>query len=209
MTMYTIQAGDTLSAISQRTGISVAELAQRNGIEDPNLIFTGDTLDISTGDSFESSAAAPAAAAQYDAAPVAPVAQEEEISAPIVMFDATGMNEEQKEEAYVDFAKKSITERYQAQTEVDAVTIREFAATERDREMEALSARLEGLTATGISATRDALYDVYKDAATELDVDNSGTLDANELANFFMTADMLDGVIGQVTSSNLSEAARI
>lgn len=41
---YTIQWGDTLWAISQRTNITVAKLAQLNGVANPNFIMTGATL---------------------------------------------------------------------------------------------------------------------------------------------------------------------
>lgn len=43
---YTIRAGDTLSAISARTGISVSVLASSNNISNPNLIRAGATLSI-------------------------------------------------------------------------------------------------------------------------------------------------------------------
>jgi len=41
---YVIQRGDTLSAISARTGVSVAELAKANGIANPSRISAGATL---------------------------------------------------------------------------------------------------------------------------------------------------------------------
>lgn len=42
--VYTIQPGDTLSRIAAAYGTTVDELAVKNGIEDPNLIYSGDTL---------------------------------------------------------------------------------------------------------------------------------------------------------------------
>lgn len=51
--VYTIQSGDTLSALVSRfaPGMNPAEAVQKvaaaNGIEDPNLIITGNTLDLS------------------------------------------------------------------------------------------------------------------------------------------------------------------
>lgn len=42
--VYTIQWGDTLWAISQRTNITIAKLAQLNGVGNPNFIMTGATL---------------------------------------------------------------------------------------------------------------------------------------------------------------------
>ena len=43
---YTIQSGDTLSGIAGRFGTSVAHLAALNGIENPDLIYAGDTIKI-------------------------------------------------------------------------------------------------------------------------------------------------------------------
>lgn len=44
--IYTIQSGDTLSDIAGRFGTSVAHLAALNGIENPDLIYAGDTIRI-------------------------------------------------------------------------------------------------------------------------------------------------------------------
>ena len=44
--MYTIQSGDTLSCIAGRFGTSVAHLVALNGIENPDLIYAGDTIRI-------------------------------------------------------------------------------------------------------------------------------------------------------------------
>jgi LysM repeat protein len=41
---YTIQAGDTLSAIASNYGVSIDALAQANGIDDPSFIVEGETL---------------------------------------------------------------------------------------------------------------------------------------------------------------------
>lgn len=43
---YTIQKGDTLSAIARRYGTTVQALAEANGIEDVNRIYVGDNLTI-------------------------------------------------------------------------------------------------------------------------------------------------------------------
>ncbi len=47
-TDYIIQPGDTLSEIALETGFTVQELAEYNGIVDPNLIYAGDSLWIPT-----------------------------------------------------------------------------------------------------------------------------------------------------------------
>lgn len=41
---YTVQSGDTLSAIAQRMGVSLVDLARVNGISNVNLIFPGTVL---------------------------------------------------------------------------------------------------------------------------------------------------------------------
>ncbi len=43
---YTVQSGDTLSAIAKRYGTTVDAICQANGIEDPNLIKAGEELTI-------------------------------------------------------------------------------------------------------------------------------------------------------------------
>ena len=43
---YTVQAGDTLGQIAKRVGVSVEEIAQFNGITDPNTIIVGQVLKI-------------------------------------------------------------------------------------------------------------------------------------------------------------------
>ena len=43
---YSVQRGDTLSAVSRRFGVSVADLAAANGLADPNHIRYGATLSI-------------------------------------------------------------------------------------------------------------------------------------------------------------------
>src|SRR4051812_5403854 len=41
---YTVRSGDTLSGIAARYGTSVAALASRNGISNPNMIYVGQRL---------------------------------------------------------------------------------------------------------------------------------------------------------------------
>jgi LasA protease len=43
---YTVQTGDTLGKIAQRYGISIGALEQANGINDPNLLSVGQTLNV-------------------------------------------------------------------------------------------------------------------------------------------------------------------
>ncbi|MCA8922509.1 MAG: N-acetylmuramoyl-L-alanine amidase [Planctomycetes bacterium] len=45
---YTVRTGDTLAAIAARTGVSVSELQRLNGISNPNLIFPGQVLRLSS-----------------------------------------------------------------------------------------------------------------------------------------------------------------
>lgn len=47
-TYYTIRCGDTLSAIAQRFGVNMWELARLNGIHDPNRIYAGRVIVIPT-----------------------------------------------------------------------------------------------------------------------------------------------------------------
>ncbi|KIS03058.1 LysM peptidoglycan-binding domain-containing protein [Paucilactobacillus wasatchensis] len=53
---YTVQAGDTLSELSARFGISVATLQQINQLSDSNLIVAGQTLSVTSAASAASSA---------------------------------------------------------------------------------------------------------------------------------------------------------
>lgn len=46
---YTVRKGDSLSRISQKTGVSEAILVQFNGLRDPNRIYAGQVLSL-TGD---------------------------------------------------------------------------------------------------------------------------------------------------------------
>ena len=51
ITYYTVQSGDTLSGIASSYGTTYRYLAEINGIENPNLIYPGQTLIIPKGQS--------------------------------------------------------------------------------------------------------------------------------------------------------------
>ena len=59
---YSVQQGDTLSAIARRFGVSVADLVAANGLADPNHIRFGATLAIPARGAVAATAAAPEAA---------------------------------------------------------------------------------------------------------------------------------------------------
>ena len=50
MANYTVQSGDTLSAIAKKYGTTYQEIAKANGISDPNKIYAGQTLKIGSDD---------------------------------------------------------------------------------------------------------------------------------------------------------------
>lgn len=45
-TTYTVEAGDTLSSIAERFGVSVDQLCEWNNISDPNVIYVGQVLQV-------------------------------------------------------------------------------------------------------------------------------------------------------------------
>ena len=49
MPIYTVQSGDTLSSIAEIFGTSVEAIAQANSIQNPDLIFAGQTLCVPDG----------------------------------------------------------------------------------------------------------------------------------------------------------------
>ena len=58
MATYTVKKGDTLSAIAKKYGTTYQAIAKANGISNPNLIYAGQTLKISTGSSSSSTSKA-------------------------------------------------------------------------------------------------------------------------------------------------------
>lgn len=65
---YVVQNGDTLSSIAARQGVSVAALAQANGISDANLITAGQVLTIPSADYVVSATPAQSATADSSVA---------------------------------------------------------------------------------------------------------------------------------------------
>lgn len=47
---YTVRRGDTLSKIAARYGVTVEQIVQENNIQNPNLIYTGEMLQITASD---------------------------------------------------------------------------------------------------------------------------------------------------------------
>ena len=67
MATYTVQKGDTLSAIAKKYGTTYQEIAQANGIANPNKIYTGQVLTIGNDDSNASSTSTATTATQAEA----------------------------------------------------------------------------------------------------------------------------------------------
>lgn len=68
---YTVQSGDTLSKIAEKTGVSVSTLTSLNGVSNQNLILTGQELSLKTATPAASSAATVATVAASSAASTA------------------------------------------------------------------------------------------------------------------------------------------
>lgn len=65
----TIKAGDTLFSIAAENGVSVNDLAQINNVTDPNMIFVGETLELSGAAAAPSDDAQPATQTETTEAP--------------------------------------------------------------------------------------------------------------------------------------------
>ena len=87
LTQYTVQSGDTLSAIAQEYGVTIEELMIANGLADPNVLAVGQVLAIPAGAQVPE-AAAPAEtaepAAEPAAGPATPLPTPTSIGPPIV-----------------------------------------------------------------------------------------------------------------------------
>ena len=62
---YTVQTGDTLSGIASQFGTTYQKIATDNGISDPNKIFAGQVLKISSGSSSGSSSSSSGSSKKY------------------------------------------------------------------------------------------------------------------------------------------------
>ena len=72
MANYTVQKGDTLSAIAKKYGTTYQEIAKANGISDPNKIYAGQTLKIGSDNSSVSNTSTTANTTQTPAQATAP-----------------------------------------------------------------------------------------------------------------------------------------
>ena len=77
MATYTVQKGDTLSGIAQKYGTTYQEIAQANGISNPNLIYAGQTLTIGSD-----TAADTTATTTPDATTTTPTTEQTETTTP-------------------------------------------------------------------------------------------------------------------------------
>jgi LysM repeat protein len=103
---YTVQYGDTLSGIANRFGVSVDDLAQANGISNPNLIYPNDTLVIPRGSS-------PKTAHSSDTAGTDQASSGTSNSrfTPGKLPDTKGLNESQKFDLYAGILKQQGTQK--------------------------------------------------------------------------------------------------
>lgn len=63
---HTVQSGDTLSSLAQRYGVSIEYIAGLNGIQNPNLIYAGQQLKLSAGNTGQAAQAQTTANAVTD-----------------------------------------------------------------------------------------------------------------------------------------------
>lgn len=77
--VYTVKSGDTLSEIAEVHGTTVNDIVSINQIQNENLIFIGDKIEI--GNNVENETVS---AQATEVAPVAIIAEQEDVSAPVV-----------------------------------------------------------------------------------------------------------------------------
>lgn len=77
--VYTVKSGDTLSEIAQVHGTTIADIVSINQIQNENLIFVGDKIEI--GNIVENETVS---AQATEVAPVAVIAEQEDVSTPVV-----------------------------------------------------------------------------------------------------------------------------
>lgn len=77
--VYTVKSGDTLSEIAQVNGTTIADIVSINQIQNENLIFVGDKIEI--GNIVENETVSAQATL---VAPVAVTAKQEDVSTPVV-----------------------------------------------------------------------------------------------------------------------------
>lgn len=77
--VYTVKSGDTLSEIAEAHGTTVNDIVSINQIQNENLIFIGDKIEIGNNVKNET-----VSAQATEVAPVAIIAEQEDVSAPVV-----------------------------------------------------------------------------------------------------------------------------
>lgn len=77
--VYTVKSGDTLSEIAEAHGTTVNDIVSINQIQNENLIFIGDKIEI--GNNVENETVS---AQATEVAPVAVTAEQEDVSTPVV-----------------------------------------------------------------------------------------------------------------------------
>lgn len=77
--VYTVKSGDTLSEIAQVHGTTIADIVSINQIQNENLIFVGDKIEV--GNIVENETVS---AQATEVAPVAVIAEQEDVSTPVV-----------------------------------------------------------------------------------------------------------------------------
>ena len=79
---YTVKRGDTLYSIALDHGLEYREIAEWNGMSDPNVIRSGQVLRLRPPERVAAQAAAPASAVQVSPATVAPPVESRPLGAP-------------------------------------------------------------------------------------------------------------------------------